>query len=283
MNKILNPNVFGNNANEYKLLNYNFIVPIESNFSNRIKQNLEIEKLNTKIDLNKQVVYLQKELNELSSYNEKENQASLISLIEIKDQIAYSFSEINPDSYTYKTDNYIIEMLKKKNNSVLAEIEAEWQINNFLTNETENTLYVETWMMDDKVWSGINENGMLNQYQVTYVSNNDNNITNVSKMAGYLVPETEDALRLEPWLTNMIQSDPIERRRLKNEFLESLVISKNAEVLAEIELERKLRDYLVLEVEDYLEIENWMIESKCWCTDKKENNYVFKDSFAFFK
>ncbi len=112
-----------------------------------------------------------------------------------------------------------------------------------------------------------------------------------AKIQDYIEPEKEPELDLsvsavidisdremavEMWSENPAQKSEY----IKFEYLENMAKQRYNEILEFYTLEKRIREYLVIEQEPTLELEDWMTSEKCWCHQLNEpvatndiNNY----------
>jgi hypothetical protein len=100
----------------------------------------------------------------------------------------------------------------------------------------------------------------------------------MEKMNAYLINEAEPALDLE--LAHLIVFPDLEtvefnaENEIKNDIqLAELKAEALAKTNADVEIyafEKKIRDYLIVEKEESLELEDWMTDAKCWCPELRE-------------
>ena len=90
------------------------------------------------------------------------------------------------------------------------------------------------------------------------------------KLSVYLVLEDEPELELI--LLPISEKQLPANIYIKNEYLENLREVKVAELEKFYEIQQKCREYLAIEIEPTLELEDWMCDEKCWCFG---NNTVF--------
>ncbi|HSH19007.1 MAG TPA: hypothetical protein VLA03_01065 [Draconibacterium sp.] len=100
----------------------------------------------------------------------------------------------------------------------------------------------------------------------------------MEKMNAYLINEAEPALELE--LVQLIVFPDLETVEFNAEYeiendiqLAELKAEALAKTKADVEIyafEKKIRDYLIVEKEESLELEDWMTDAKCWCPELRE-------------
>lgn len=100
----------------------------------------------------------------------------------------------------------------------------------------------------------------------------------MEKMNACLIKEAEPALDLE--LVHLIVFPDLEtvefnaENEIKNDIqLAELKAEALAKTNADVEyyaFEKKMRDYLFVEKEESLEVEDWMTDAKCWCPELRE-------------
>ena len=132
----------------------------------------------------------------------------------------------------------------------------------------------------EKLYSGmkLKEKSLNSNIEICQNPNPGNEFT-MAKLNEYLILEKEPALDV-----NTVQSivfpvietaDSKAVAEVSNSgFLKELKIQASEKVRMEVEIyafERKLREYLAVEKEIPMELEDWMINKKCWCPELKES------------
>ena len=93
-----------------------------------------------------------------------------------------------------------------------------------------------------------------------------------AKVQNYIVPEKEPELDIsmvtaidfsETEIATENQAQKSEY--IKFEYLENMAKERYNELLEFYALEKQVREYLVIEKEPLLELEDWMTSEKCWC------------------
>jgi len=89
----------------------------------------------------------------------------------------------------------------------------------------------------------------------------------LAQLNEYLLPETEPELDIEV-LINPAEKEE-KRQLLKNEYLEDLRKVKIKELDEYYAKQLIFKEYLVVDDESPLNMEEWMIDEKCWCFENK--------------
>ena len=99
------------------------------------------------------------------------------------------------------------------------------------------------------------------------LSSNSESNAFMEKINEYLIPEDEPELEIVFLLTpdKMVQKSKI----IKNEYLENLRKIKMDELKQFYANQQKFREYLIVEKELPLKMEDWMIDENCWCFENK--------------
>jgi hypothetical protein len=137
-----------------------------------------------------------------------------------------------------------------------------------LSNELEQNLKVAKLIALNKKRSQLilnNQNTLINDSK-NLASNSESNAL-MEKINEYLIPEDEPELEIVFLLTpdKMVQKSKI----VKNEYLENLRKIKMDELEQFYARQQKFREYLIVEKELPLKMEDWMIDENCWCFENK--------------
>ncbi|MEN8115832.1 MAG: hypothetical protein ABFS16_02575, partial [Bacteroidota bacterium] len=255
-----------------------FMESKEASFINESNQKLEVDKMKHYINVNKQVAY-KEVINNLANVEEPEIEIKDF-LSELKTQEEY-FDGMNNNCYTGKSNDFLAALYEKKNNEIQRSIEAEWQAENYLAVENEDALEVEVWM---KNGGNVANNGNNNfDYLAEQLAKKNSEILKNIEIESYLKVEDEEPLALESWITG--KGDVTEEKTMleENHLLAANLAGKNAEVLKAIQFDCLVKGCLVLAVEEPLEVEDWMVDTKCWCPDKKQKKHTYTETFAYNK
>lgn len=93
--------------------------------------------------------------------------------------------------------------------------------------------------------------------------------------------ENESSMNVENWMTdaNIWKLTQIESKEFKH-VLSEMYAHKNTEVLQAIKTEMALKELAAPITEEPLAVENWMIDEKCWCPEKKQHKNWYTETFA---
>jgi len=211
-------------------------------------------------------------------------------------QQAY-FNDNNDESYTMKSNAYLNTLYKEKNEEVFAQIENESRFRELLAAENESKLDVEVWMTEDNVWNCIKEtdNDFDEFLQTVYEAKNKEVFEAIEEAAYWrevLAPEPEfdhETVAFDPHPEVKIIRIDTENNTspsaskigiTPNYYLLGLLAEKNEAVLKAIELQCKCRELLAAAVEEPLEVEDWMVDERCWCPNKKQEEHLYTEPYA---
>ncbi|HSO88478.1 MAG TPA: hypothetical protein VLQ91_18140 [Draconibacterium sp.] len=101
-----------------------------------------------------------------------------------------------------------------------------------------------------------------------------NSAVTMAKMREYLIPENEPELTVD-YANSMLFPDVVNVELAATEFasnddsfmldLKKQASEKTKEAVELYAFEKKIREYLTVETEKPLELEDWMTNEKCWC------------------
>lgn len=259
------------------------IAGIEATFNNtNMKVVLEVDKLHQLVAERQDQVY-RLALNNLAEVEEPELLFTDIADITAAQQ--KYFNEPVRVEYRVMPNTYLIDLYEKKNEEVFRQIETERHFKEMLTAENEKTMNVETWMVEDDVWSFIKEsNRDFDKFLTAMYEEKNKEVYEAIEKAAYwsdiLAQETDPELDLESLPIDNISTSVAETGISPNLYLQGLVAAKNEAVFNAISLQCKCREYLAVAIEEPLELEDWMVNEGCWCPNKKQGEYLFNESYA---
>jgi len=211
-------------------------------------------------------------------------------------QQAY-FNDNNDESYTMKSNAYLNKLYKEKNEEVYVEIENESRFRELLATENENELNFEVWMTEDNVWNCIKEtDNNFNEFlEAVYEAKNKEVFAAIEEEAYWreiLAPEPEfdhetaefdphpevEIIRIET--DKNTSPSASETGITPNYYLLGLLAEKNEAVFKAIELQCKCREFLAAVEEEPLEVEDWMVDERCWCPNKKQEEHLYAEPYA---
>lgn len=266
-----------------RVIQANNIAGIEATFNNTTNTAvLEFNKLHHLVVKRQNEVY-RLALNSLAEVEEPE-----LLLTDITDIAASQQNYLNEPVQRedrIMPNTYLIDLYEKKNEEVIRQIETERHFKEMLAAENEKTMKVETWMMEDNVWSFIKEsNRDFDEFLTAMYKEKNREVYESIEKAAYwnklLVQETDPELNLESLPIYNISHSVSETVISPNHYLLGLVAAKNEAVFNSISLQCKCREYLALATEEPLELEDWMINEGCWCPNKKQKEHLFTESYA---
>lgn len=90
--------------------------------------------------------------------------------------------------------------------------------------------------------------------------------------------QKEDGLEIENWMTadlgftaQKAKLHPVLAQELKE---------MNKVVAQNIEFSYQMKQYLAVDTEEPLQVENWMVDARCWCPEEKKQEHWYKESYA---
>ncbi len=119
---------------------------------------------------------------------------------------------------------------------------------------------------NDRLYLSLNDEKKLIEDSENDTQNSELNLL-MEKLYEYLIPAEEPELEFVMLFT--AEEPQHIRKYYKNEYLENLVKIKVEESEKFYANQQKLKEYLVVEKELPLQIEEWMIDDNCWCFENK--------------
>lgn len=199
-------------------------------------------------------------------------------------QEAY-FNEHNDESYTVRTNTYLDALYRQKNDQVFAELENQHRFEALLAEENETELEIEEWMTDNSAWNYLKEaNNNFDEFLEAMLAEKNRDVfETIERKAWFnkmLAFETENSLEMESWMTQDISPSATETGITKNHYLLGLLAEKNEAVFRSIELQCKCKKFLARVEEEPLEVEEWMVDERCWCPNKKQGEHLYTEPYA---
>lgn len=284
-----NPNselvsMFPANVNEReKISNWNYIIPLKAELSAKNGNKVEMGRLDEKIMNNSQEVY-QQMLAMLANIEEPELQIEdILSQLDIQ---TATFKANKAIHLVQKQNAYLNEVYKQKTKKVRNEIEQSHQLNKLLLSENESELDIEIWMTDGNFWKLLAEENrdVKQSLSEMYAKKNADVYEAIEmemKLKNWGKIDSEEPLSVEAWMVKDLGNSPTPTLTLfKNEYLSDLAKTKIIETDEMIELIRKTRCCAIIEKEEPLAVELWMISERCWCPTMKQINHRLSESFA---
>jgi len=195
------------------------------------------------------------------------------------------FNENNDESYTVCTNTYLDAMYKQKNEEVFAAIENDHTFRELLAEENENNLKVENWMVTNNAWSFVKEsNNNIDEFLEAMLAEKNREVFKTiernAQFKAMLAAETDDNLEMESWMTEDISPSASGTGISENQYLLGLLAEKNEAVFKSIELQCKCKEFLAAVEEEPLEVEDWMVDERCWCPNKKQEERLYTEPYA---
>ena len=196
------------------------------------------------------------------------------------------FNEKNDRRFVTLENDYLNQLYEAKNREVYTALENEFHLKEMLTAENETDLEMETWMTSQNVWEMIsNSNKNVDEYLDKMLTAKSEEVYKSIRTAKLLneamASVKEDALALDPWMTNNTVSISNEFSIPENQYLAKLLAEKNEALIASLELQCKCKQFLAMEEKDEpLEMEDWMTDAKCWCPENVNKNHSYTEPFA---
>ena len=164
-------------------------------------------------------------------------------------------------------DEYLANNLAEKNNHVANAIEVEQITNSFLALETEEELDIENWMTTKN--SEISNENNVEELLAAELSEKNETVWETIEMEHQLnellAVQGEDVLAVEGWMTGLGSTVSSKDFACLNP-LECLLAeelgTKTEEMWCEIEMENWKQEYLAMDSEAALDIEDWMINEE---------------------
>ncbi len=207
------------------------------------------------------------------------------------------FNDNNDVSYTVSKNSYLDALYKQKNDEVFAAVENDHRFKDLLAEENENNLKVENWMVTNSAWSYVEEsNNNFDEFLADMYEKKNREVFKAIEEAAYwrelLVAESEIELEPvkfdpHPEITvvridseNNISPSASGTGFTKNQYLLGLLAEKNEAVFKSIELQYKCKEFLAAVEEEPLEVEDWMVDERCWCPNKKQGEHLYTEPYA---
>lgn len=270
-----------NSIDNVKSSNLNYIIPLEAKLLSNSQNYLEMNRLENKMHKNSQYVY-QQTLKVLADVEEPELLIEDILLQLDIQEASFNASQLN--HLAQKQNAYLNELYKQKNHKVWNEIEQAHQFATLLKAENESNLNLESWMMDGNSWElSAKENKKIEQSLAQIYAQKNAEVYEAIKremtLRNLAVVESEEPLTVEDWMVEKSENT-FNPAVVKNDFLANMVTTKINEVDEIVELIEKTKCCGIVEKEEPLAVEFWMISDRCWCPNKKQIKYLNNEWFA---
>jgi hypothetical protein len=263
--------------------NFTVLSPIEARFVPGCITNLELDKLRVFISQNNRMT-LKYAVNDLSNVEEPEMMLEDISSITAF-QMQY-FNEKNDQPFVRPENEYLNKLYAQKNEAIFAQIESESHLKELLVSENDKALNVEGWMTKTAVSPSNNQKNndfevFLDNLLAEKMQAVDREIEMNEIVKDFLALDSEDEpLNMEDIYLEDISPAPGDTKISENRYLSGLLAAKNEAVFKAIEFEQKCKEFLVLTEEEPLQLEDWMVDEKCWCPKKSHKNYLYTEPYA---
>lgn len=137
-------------------------------------------------------------------------------------------------------------------------------------------VFAATFVFSGNQKAGRNEKHYKESIIQTETANNSTAVENgnylIERVREYLEDLEEPALTISNMPEINFPEKPVNTKKNKtgeNEYLETLAEQKVQRVIQDYELVLKTKELLVLESEEKLDVEDWMVNETCWCTSSK--------------
>lgn len=256
--------------------------PIESHLAPSQIHSLEIDKLRRFITQQHHEA-MNQAVNVFSNFEEPEMLFEDIeSITEFQE---HYFNERNDRRFVTLQNKYLNDLYTQKNEEISAGLENERNLKELLVTENETELNIETWMVaksedyshqTDDDFEKFLENMLAEKVQAVEREIEMNHIVNE-----FLALDSEDeSWNMEDICNEEISPAPDNTNICDNRYLTGLLTAKNEAVSEAIEFERKCKEFLALTKEEPLQLEDWMVDEKCWCPRKSHKNYLYTEPYA---
>ena len=263
--------------------NYVLLKSIEARFATVHTNTLEVDKLRMVILNNKQTALAQA----LGDLTDIEEPGMLFEdIANITDFQKSYFNENNDKPFVTRENTYLIELYALKNEEVFASLEKKRSTRELIAMDNEKDLALESWMLDNnlstsnKAWND-NFEEFLSNLLDKKIEEVDREIEANRILNDFLALDSEDEpLKLEAFMMEDFSPSPINTGIAENRYLLELLAAKNEAVFKAIEFERMYMEFLAETREEPLELEDWMIDERCWCLKKKQSNHLYSEPYA---
>ncbi len=274
--------MYSENSNEDSdMPEFNFLPSINAELTVKNRQTLETDKLNEKLFENRQKAY-QDMLYTLRDIEEPE-----LFIEDILSQIKVQTKTMEYPADQVKSVNpnvYLNGLYKQKTDDIWDKIDKQKDIEELLALENESDLELESWMTECHYWKlTTKESNEFEQSLAQSLAHKNAEVFAVLESerisSQYAAIDTEEPLQVESWMTGTVDNMKVQKIS-ENTYLTEMLASKNAEIYEITDLLWKVKCCMVIEKEEPLVIENWMIDTKCWCPNKKRTEHRYNESFA---